>query len=341
MTEKTEHSPSALPSSLSRIVWLLLIVASIQIGRASVAQNSNFIDIGKYTHLAEKPPFQNRILMAPVLRAAAESASFHRFYVALFRNTVDTPEDLAVSLINCVCLLLLLPVTVSLRRAFIPPGQSTWLAPLLTLAIVAFTYVVRYEQRFTMPYDMLSVLLYTLGLVAIVDRRGWLLLIVMAVGTPNRETVLFLVPVWFWLEWRAGRRVSALVYGLGGCAIWVAWRVEINHILGWAKAPYDFPWQSNLLSVILPIHLPQVLSVFGFLAIPMWMLRDKVSDSRLRAVWIATVPFLVTALAVGVWRETRIFGELSALAGTTFAVQLEQILGRRTPVGRIGAAMSG
>ena len=119
---------------------------------------------------------------------------------------------------------------------------------------------------------------------------------------------------------------SALAYGFLGGAIWVAWRVEISHILRSAMAPYDFPWKQNFSSVIFPVHWPQLLSVFGFLAIPMWLLRDNVRDPRLRAMWVATLPFLLSALVVGVWRETRIFGELSALVGITFAIQLEEIL---------------
>jgi len=321
-----EPCPGTLPSSLQRVVWLLLIVMSIQIGRAAVSQNVSYIDLKKYANLEENPPFQNRILMAPVLHAAASSRAFGRVYDAFFRKTVASPMDLAISLVNCASLLLLLPATLSLRRAFGPPSHSTWLAPLLTMIVLSFTYVVRYEQDFMMPYDMLSVFLYTLGLLAIVNRSGWLFLLVMAVGTPNRETVLFLVPVWLWLEWREGRMFSALAYGFLGGAIWVAWRVEISHILRSAMAPYDFPWKQNFSSVIFPVHWPQLLSVFGFLAIPMWLLRDNVRDPRLRAMWVATLPFLLSALVVGVWRETRIFGELSALVGITFAIQLEEIL---------------
>ena len=56
--------------------------------------------------------------MAFVLRAADDSHAVLRVYDALFHKTVDTPEDFAVMVVDCVCLLLMLPVTVALRRCF-------------------------------------------------------------------------------------------------------------------------------------------------------------------------------------------------------------------------------
>ncbi len=76
----------------------------------------------------------------------------------------------------------------------------------------------------------------------------------------------------------------------------------------------------------MPVHWPQVVDIFAFLAVPMWMLRHYVKDPRLKDLWLATAPFIIAALLVGVWRENRIFGELSAIIGLTFALQLEQVL---------------
>jgi hypothetical protein len=296
------------------------------IGRAAVSQNTNFIELKSYTELKVPTPFQNRILMAYVIRGATHNHTFLRVYDAIFHKTVDTPENLVVILTDCVCLLLMLPVTLALRDRFHPPPLTSWFTPLLMLLVVAFTYVVRYEQRFTMPYDFLSLLLYNVGLLAILDRRGWLMLAVLALATPNRETVVFLIFVWFWLEWRAGRRISAIAYSVAGFAICMAWRVAIGRLIHSPHQPYFLPWDNNIKGILLPLHWPQLFSAFGYLAIPMWMLRGYITDRRLRDVWISTVPFIVGAMVVGVWRETRIFGELSALVAITFAIQVEQLL---------------
>jgi hypothetical protein len=266
--------------------------------------------------------------MAPVLRAVEKSPAFLNLYYQGFRKTVATPEDLATELINCVCLIALLPVIVTLRRSFLPLTRASWFAPMISLLIVAITYVVRYEQRFTMPYDIPSLLLFTLGLLAIVRRQAVLLLILIAIATPNRETALFLLPIWFWIEWKEDRRHSALIYSAAGAAIWFSWRVAISHILHRVQ-PYSsgLEFKNNFSSLLMPSHWPQLLSVFGFLAIPIWMLRHQIADQRLRVIWQATVPFLLSILVLGIWRETRVFGELSALAGITFAMEVERVTG--------------
>jgi hypothetical protein len=321
-------SPSQLPNSksLSRVIWVLLALMALSIGRAAVVQNKNYIDLKQYAQLQEKPPFQNRILMAYVLRAATHNGPFLHLYDALFHKTVDTPEDFTVMVSDCICILLMLPLTAALRRTIQPAPRTSWLAPLMMLLIVAFTYVVRYEQSFTMPYDFLSLLFYTLGVLAILRRSGWLLLLILVIAAPNRETAVFLVPMWFWMEWRAGRRISAAAYSLAGLLICFAWQREIAHILHASHQPYVFPWANNLVSIFVPVHWPQLLSVFAFLAIPMWMLRRTITDPRLKNLWLSTLPFIAAALIVGVWRETRIFGELSAIAAVTFAMQLEQVV---------------
>jgi hypothetical protein len=321
------NSPSSNPVNyrhLALVIWVILVFAALLIGRAAVSQNVNYIDPHQYAHLAAKPPFQNRILMAAVLAAAERSQGFQALHRLAFAKTVDDPLDLASMLVNCACLLLLLPVTVALRRCFAPAPSSSWLAPALMLVVVAFTFVVRYEQRFTFPYDFPSLLLFNLGLLAILARQGGLLLPLLAIAVPNRESAVFLVPVWLWLQWREGRRTSAIAYSLLGAAIFMTWRLEIKSILHTPDLPYEFPWLKNLHAILLPIHWPQLVSVFGFLAAPMWLLRGYVTDARLKAIWPALTPFALAALIVGVWYETRIFGELSPLVAVTFALQLER-----------------
>ena len=326
----TTRTPPSL-RSLTPVVWTLLVLMALTIGRAAVSQNTNFIDLKKYSELKEQSPFQNRILMAYVLRAATHNAIFLRVYNTLFIKTVDTPENLVIILTDCICLVLLLPITVALRRHFRPAPPTTWFTPLLMLLVVAFTYVVRYEQRFTMPYDFLSLLLYNVGLLAVIARRPWWMLAILAIATPNRETVVFLVFVWFWLEWRAGRRASAVLFSGIGAAICLAWRIAIGTLIHSPHQPYFLPWDNNIKGILLPLHWPQLFSAFGYLAIPIWMLRGTIQDERLKEVWKATVPFIVGALVVGVWRETRIFGELSPLVAITFAIQVEQLLRQSAP----------
>ena len=105
-------------------IWLILLFAALQIGRAAVSQNTYYIDLHQYAHMAVRPPFQNRILMAYVLAAVEHNRWFLALHHRLFSRTVDDPLDLASMLVNCACLVLLLPITVALRRAFVPPPAN-------------------------------------------------------------------------------------------------------------------------------------------------------------------------------------------------------------------------
>ena len=320
-----------VPRRLSRLVWFLLIVMALDIGRAAVQQNYPFLDLPLYAHLKLTSPYQERLLMVPILRAAEASPHFAHLYRILFAKSVDSPETLVIILCNCLCLVAMLPVTAALRRALSPRPATGWLAPLILLWVVCFTYVVRYEQRFSLPYDFPSLLLYNLGLLAVLYRRGWLLLLVLAVAVPNRETAVFLLAPWFWLQWRENRRVAAVAYSAAGLAIFFAWRIAIAHTLRAPTQVWDFPLLANLRSMAFPVHWPQLLSTFGFLLLPVWVLRGSLRDRRLRDLWLASGVFIAAALAVGIWWETRIFGELSALVAVSFAMQLEALLVSRAP----------
>jgi hypothetical protein len=318
---------------MSRVVWILLFFAALQVGRAAVSQNVNYIDLQQYSEFKSDPPFCNRILMATVLRHLGNNHVVVRVYKLMFRKTVSDPLNLVVEGVDCACLLLLLPVTVGLRREFGPREDSSWLAPLVMVLVVTVTFVVRYEQNFTMPYDFLSILFFNLGMFAVLKRQGWLLLLILAVAVPNRETAVFLVPVWFWMEWSENRKLSAVGYSVAGMAVYLLWRSWIARMLHSPAQPYVFPFGTNLMSALLPIHWPQLMSTLGFLAIPIWMMRDLVTDLKLKAVWVSLVVFVAAALTVGIWRETRIFGELSVMVGITFAMQLEAITRREATVG--------
>jgi hypothetical protein len=198
------------------------------------------------------------------------------------------------------------------------------------LLVVTSTFVVRYEQRFTMPYDFVALLLFNLGLLSILARNGWLFFALLAIGTLNRETMIFLVPIWIWLECREKRVMSAAIFGIGGFSISIFLMYIIGRVLHSPPQPYVFPWRTNLASIINPLHWPQLFSAFGFLGAPLWYFRKYILDGRLRSLWMSISPFLIAAMIVGIWRETRILGELSAVVGVTFAVQLEKILAHET-----------
>ncbi len=306
------------------LLALLYAAAAILIGRAAVTQNDTLFPLGDFANGHAPMPFQARYAMAPLLRWAGHSGGMARLAHVL-RNSCRGPEELTVQLVDALCLLLCGPVVVGLRRRFGPPVLLPWLAPALLLWVVAITFVVRYEQRLYMPYDFVSIVLFSVALLACVDGRWWLFLPVMIGATYNRETTLFLVPVWLACTWTRRRRAVPAATAVAAVVGWVLVRYQIHGWLGETSSGLMVDLRRNL-TLLLPHHLAQVFSAGGYLAIPMLLRRDLIGDVRLRLVWLGLALFVVSDLAFGLWNETRIFAELSLVIAVTAAIQFESFL---------------
>lgn len=324
MEQPARRTDETSRKRLKAILIVLYIAAAILIGRASVEQNEPPFPLEAYSAGQAAMPYQARYLMVPALRWAEHSSLMARAAAALNKSSRG-PEQLLLQAVDSVCLILAGGVTLRLRRHFVPQPILPWLAPFLLLWIVAITFVVRYDQRVVLPYDFVALLLFNLGLLACLDRSVWLFLLVLLVGTYNRETTVFLVPVWIACNWQIQRN-RRLAVAAAGVLIWIAVKLHLKALVHGASAGLQFNWNWNLAAILLPHHWAQLLSIGGFLVLPMWLRRDLVSDRRLRLVWLGCIPFLLADLIFGVWNETRIFGELSALIACTAALQFEQLL---------------
>ena len=315
------------------LLVLLYVAAAILIGRGAVTQNDTLFPLLDFANGRAPMPFQARYAMAPLLRWAGQSEAMAHLAHAL-RNSCRGPEELTVQLTDALCLVLCLPVVLALRRRFAPTVLLPWLAPALLLWIVAITFTVRYEQRLYMPYDFVSLLLFSVGVLACVDRRAWLFLLVLTAATYNRETTLFLIPVWLAFTWSRRGRALSLSTGAAGLLLWLLVRHQIHEWVGGGASGLMIDIKRNL-TLLLPHHLAQVFSAAGYLALPMLLRRRLIVDRRLQILWFGLALFVVSDLAFGLWNETRIFGELSLALAITAAAQLEQSL-RQQPYSEDG-----
>jgi hypothetical protein len=324
MAEAASRINETSHSRLKILLVILYIAAAILIGRASVEQNDPPFPLEAYSAGHAGMPYQARYLMVPVLRWASQSPLMARASETLNKSSRG-PQQLLLQAVNSICLILAGWVAVKLRRRFVPPPVFLWLAPLLLLWVVAITFAVRYDQRVVLPYDFVALLLFNIGLLACLDSRIWLFLLILLVGTYNRETTVALIPIWLACNWTVS---AAKKYGVAVAAVvvWTAVKLHLKALVEGAPAGLQFNWNWNLAAVLLPHHWAQLLSVGGFLVLPMWLRRDLIADPRLRLVWLGCVPFLLADLVFGVWNETRIFGELSLLIACTAALQFEQLI---------------
>jgi hypothetical protein len=220
-------------------------------------------------------------------------------------------------------------ITLRLRNQFAPATLFSWLAPFLVLWGVACTYAIRYESRFYMPYDLPALFFFSLGLLACIERRTLLLLAVLLVGTYNRETTLFLLPIWLCCNWRDDKSDNAKLKlwatPVLGAVIWLLVKLHIRHLTHHASSGLGIT--INWRIMLLPHHWPQNASIAGFVIWPVLLFfRRLVRDPRLKLVWLGYIPIVLVALICGWWNETRIFGELIPLVAITAAIEFEQYI---------------
>jgi hypothetical protein len=305
---------------------VLFLFAAILIGR-SIPQQSNWQDwFASYESWHGYMPYQGRCLMVPVLHWAANNPTMIHLSSALKQSSLG-PDNLMLQFIDVLSILGTGAITLRLRNRFAPASLFPWLAPSLLLWGAACTYAIRYESRFYMPYDLPALFFFSLGLLACVERRTLLFLAVLLVGTYNRETTIFLIPIWLCYNWRehSPNKLKLWLAPMAGAFLWLLVKLHIRHLTH--NAPSGLGITLNWKIMLLPHHWPQNASIAGFVIWPVLLFFSKlVRDPRLKLVWLGYIPIVLVALICGWWNETRIFGELIPLVAITAAIEFEQYI---------------
>ncbi len=328
----------------SRRDWLilfLLAMATIQCVRADFLVNETFIHWDQYASGAEAMPYQGRVAMMPALRAAARNQTFrtlaHRFAETVTigsRHQEPFTVEKVASLVAGIAALGAMMATAlwwSRRRALKP----WWLANLLVLLIACVTLVMRATQNFWYAYDLPHAALF--GCAVLFAMEGWWVVagLLFLIDLPMRETSIFLLPVFVGLArlrrggkgYQAGTAVALLML-----LVWGLERVWIRHALGEGNGGAASHLAENLHDVLMPHHWPQLFSAGGYLAIPVWLERARLSR-RDRWVLYSILLCLPLDMLFGVWTETRVWLEWTLPLAALAALELNHWLAGSRPAG--------
>jgi len=261
-------------------------------------------------------PFRYRVLCAWAMRALMRPPHWNSL-AAHSGFFVGRPDKLAVAVIVFPCILA--SVWLTRRTVTLLAGERTGLvAACLLLYMSYFSLCDNYVLAFLEPYDVPAMLAFCACLYALVADRMWLFYAVFVVGTLNRETTVFLIPLLF--LWR--RRLSW--HALPLLAIWGAEKAWLHHYVAAAGAEiFDLKIGYNLKEMIKPQMWPALASPFGFLwALFLWrfrVIREQpiaVATAGLLALWVAGM------VVVGQLNEVRIYTEMNALMAPCVAMIL-------------------
>ena len=220
------------------IVVALLVLACLQCTRAIFFQNVSWVDLHLYSEGRERMPFQGRVAMMPLLRAASESR-----YMGLIAAAIDredrhqvgrrglacgepfSPEKLASLLAGMLCTLLAVAILFARGRRF---GALQWLPAVIFLGVLYASYAARYEEAYWYPYDLPHMLIFGAACLCLLDGPLWMFFPLFVLDLPMRETSVFLIVVAVPIlvrRWRLPKAIPALAVM---AALWLAVHLAIT-----------------------------------------------------------------------------------------------------------------
>jgi len=348
-------SPQPAPTSpraafdLRWFTRITLLLASAQFIRCYIIQTYKFLDLPQYASGLERMPFQGRMLMMYPLRWAEHSPLIARLTTGptpLFHS----PDDLIICAIGFLSVLITGVLITRLYRRVSPQPLFPWMPYALMLVFLAANYLLHSPLVILYPYDLPSVAFFTAGMYCITTRRFWALVPIFTLGCFNRETMLFLIPLFIidavfsntssdaeHESWRRLTRLSTLAQITTLSAIWLAIHIYIQHRFAANHGEfYPHNWDPaathrrlNILYLLEPRFWPQLLNACAYSLPFLLLLRRYILPLRLRG-YVVILPLWFATMAVfGLWPETRIYGELSGLAALLATLALEGYVTQR------------
>ncbi len=238
-------------------------------------------------------PFQYRILAPLVIR--------------VFVLTTNIEPYSASKILTVIWTFFALLAFRTLMGIFFSDGRAS-LGALLMVYSMYWNYAVFGIWR--MPFDIPAILLFTLGLSALMRQRWLLFYLVFVIRALNRETIIFLSVAFIFLSWR--RTEPALMWKHVGVqlALWLFVRAMLVIIF---KDSQGGQFQNQFAANIKILSsgtsaIPLVLS-FGALWLPAFT-GWGIIDWRIRRLLLVTIPFAGLMFVVGNLHELRIYNEL-------------------------------
>jgi hypothetical protein len=286
-------------------------------------------------------PDQTRILMPLVFKMA-----LHWRLLADISHRLRAPFNEPLSLlmfgIQAVCIFVATYLVYRAARSLAVPAQIACWGSFLLPLMAYFNYVLTPELRFKCSFDVQQMAVFSICLWAILLRNRPVFYAVFLLGTVNRESTIFLIPMFGLLEWRRlqeegaayGRLIAELILQ---CALWLPLRYFTSHFF--VKHPMymsTHQWRENFHFLTNPIHWPTLFSLFAFLWILYAFQFKRIRHRGLRSCGVLLLPWFVLMVIVGDLLELRIFGEWTAYFAICVLLIVTDLLGLSREDGEVG-----
>jgi hypothetical protein len=323
--------------SLVFAIVALYACATLQFIRFYAVTTTFYLSLPAYLSGHERLPFQERVL--PILLMKI----FYRLLSAAHASThlqgAFTLDRAAFYILSLVSIVIAGYFTQKLYEQVSEQSSLRFFVYPVFLFSMMWTYSIHMEANYSYPYDMLSVAFFSAGLYFIYSRKFLPLVAIIAVGTFNRETTLFLIGIYlldaasvefpdsflsirdrFSLSQVRWQRVLLLVL------IWFAIKISLGHVFSHNSQAENYVRIRENIGRLKPRLWPALLNVCGYLLPVVVLLRHNIRSIRFRNyLWILPVWFAIM-FYTGVILETRIYGELCPYVSVALILIIERQL---------------
>lgn len=329
--------------SRRRLVSVLLVVAYLSAGyqliRFYVSFPYFYVRLPEYFSGTERLPFQLRIFPRLFLLPLGRSHLIE--HVAATRvGYLHNPWRLAFFITSLVFFTITCAYTLKLYRALSTSRRLEFLLIPVVFYTFTWTYVLNVDQHYSYPYDVPSLAFFAAGVYYIYQRRFWPLVLVMLVGTFNREVTLFLIGIYI---------LDAATIPITNTA--AKFRERFNRAeIPWARVAllsflwlaiygfllFHYRWNDrtehrnrigeNLVRLAKPQYWPAELNISGYLLPFVCLFRQRLLPQRFANYLYVLVPWIAIMFYSGVLNETRVYGELCTYTSIAAVLIAEQYL---------------
>jgi hypothetical protein len=304
-------------------ILFLLLCATAHCVLSIFYVNLSYLDLPRYIAGHDHLPFQRRLLMIPFLRWAQGSHLLQQG-AARYGKFVNLYEPMTAAKLACMLLGVVLLIALGLLTVRLSPRlgiRHRWLVWALMLVILYASYAARSEQALWYPYDIPHLALFGAATLFLLTEDLAPFAACMAVDIFVRETSLFLLLLALLLRFRSTARAQpawrytlAALFALWIFSRWLGQHLYPNNLF----QPNAVPWYR----MAAPWHWPQLLSIVGFLWIPVWLGKRYLSQTQRLALYGASALMLATFF-FATWNETRAWSEWTVLFAILAATELE------------------
>jgi hypothetical protein len=319
------------------IVWIAFCaLQTLQFIRFYTVSTIFYLSMSKYLAGQERMPFQERVLPIGIIKWLYRSPWFMRFVHGSGPFTSERAPFYILSLITFVIAGIFVQ---KLYHAVTRTGTLFFLVYPVFLFAALWTYVMHVEANFSYPYDMPSLAFFCAGVYFIYTRKFIPLLIVMFLGTLNRETTLFLIGIYTidaasvasatrlsrmrdrfspgqvpWL------RVAVL------CVLWVGIKLALARHYAHNDQSENFVRFLYNTHEMGPRMWPALLNICGYLLPIAWLFRANLGPIRFANYLFIMPLWFGIMFYTGVMVETRIYGELCGYTAVAIVLIAEQYI---------------